>query len=146
MKKSFYFASLLILFVFITTSGCGRNEERLSGTWEREDIDFAWHSGENTVITFSGNNFVMYTYSSAYWAFGDWPPEIVPGQPMDGEVRVTVDGRDLFRYREAGTFSISSDQSGNRVEFVFSNSDIRVYNFTRTDNTLMLGGRRFYRR
>jgi hypothetical protein len=123
--KSFLVISLLVVFLAIL-SGC-------SGS-----LDGTWHGG-STYYEFSGSRVT----------------QTRPG----GRVWTIIDGnRYYFQHHERrGTFTIS----GNQIEFIWTASSshlpdgriiehdvsqgIEARSFSRTDNTLTMGGRRYTR-
>ena len=66
---------------------------------------------------FSGNRFTF----TRHWS------------PLSGSTDLILE--------ERGTFSIS----GNQIELVLESGNISVHSFSRTDNTIEIGGDRFYR-
>jgi hypothetical protein len=55
---------------------------------------------------------------------------------------ITFSGRNINWDGEKGTYSIS----GNSIEIVWSDGDIEVLSFSRTENTIRIDGDRFNRR
>jgi len=113
-------AALLTLSLALTACGSGRN---LNGRWMQQHGDSAYE--------FSRNNFTRWHYTTIPQYFGNW--EYV--------------GDGMYRARwGTGTFSISTQQQGNQIEFVYDNGNIRVHNFSQTENTITIGHFRYVRR
>jgi len=129
------------------------DDNRLSGTWE-----FAGGRAGVTTIEFVGNNFILTDYPSLSRHQGQWGvfTEQWGGIPAFSDGRINREAlvrvseeiwpvSELFQYRRVlnGTYSISDGQ----IELVFSDSGtINVLNFSRTENTITLGGSRLTQR
>ena len=109
---------LVIAFMFIV-SGCSGNN--LNGRWEAERTRFHVGTASSFVVVptfeFQGNNFYNFAY-------------------------IHDDGSTLTNWGEfRGTFSISGDQ----IELVHNSGRVEVRSFSRTENTINIGGTRFTR-
>ena len=124
MLRKILYAVLAVTLV-VTTVGCGGG-----GNGNENNLDGRWEFGDNTsrefVIRyeFSGGNFTAIRNESA-------------GQYISGSVIRTR----LEEVARSGTFSISGDY----IEFVYENGDIVVHPFSRTENTVSIGGTRYTR-
>jgi len=124
--------AIVAVAIFMFTRG------GLSGTWA-----YSNHEYEST-IKFSGNRFTVtehYVWHDSQWPFtAGWG--IRQGASFlhsprrfnfERDFRITSQ-REQGHIQYGGTYSIS----GDRIEFRFSNDDIEVFTFSRTDNTLEL--------
>jgi len=115
----------LVILVFVMLfSACGGG---LSGSWE-----FADGGRVRSTFSFSGNSFTF------------WEEDQSPGSP--GETAdEAAQRRDEGRTR-TGTYLISRDQSGERIELTWDdNGRIEVYDFSRTENTIEIARTRYTR-
>ena len=125
-------------------TACGG--QNLSGTWEWEDIQGGWGTGDRReVLVISGSNITIYSYRPSFRLAGDFPFTVVPITPGDNEELVTIGETDWIRESVSGTFTTSSDQTGNRIEITID-GNVAVETFVRTDNTLTIGRRQYTRR
>jgi hypothetical protein len=160
----------LTAVIVFTMAGCGGGGSKLSGTWEREgpssDVTgmfsqpYGSSSGYCTIV-FKGKNFLLTEYP-CFGETGDagWPTQGWKGfasfgdsKNIDNETNdlVLLQSKDswmgqgrqehLYRRETRGKYSISEDK---KIELVFSKSgNIYVHSFSRTENTLTIGGLRF---
>ena len=113
----------------------------LTGTWVPNNPGYA-----RSNIEFSGNRFTATSSVSRSWYWVSYIslfPDIVFVFYNDLDDLEHIGGN-RYRFTATGTFSIS--ESGDRIEFVFSNGDIVVLPFSRTENTIEIAHQRFTRR
>ena len=127
---------LLILFVVSLTS-CGGGA--ISGTW---DLEYQRNSEYPTFVKFSGRSFTMTQFcpgsNDCIFTKDEWEKakitDILYGHNMsDGSPS-------YFRYVISnGKYSITND----KIEFILSDGTIRIFDFSRTENTITIDGRQF---
>ena len=143
-KKAILIALCAVVVVVIAAVLIFRTSGGLSGTWV----------GENNTITFSRNRATIEQRVTHHADVG-WSTSGVAGNRNNSRTRIAffesvefvryfVPGSTHIRtYRGIvrGTYSISD----GRIEFVLSGGEIIVHNFSRTENTMTIGGQRFTR-
>jgi len=158
MKRKITLVCLVALYFFtvIFFTGCGGND--LSGTWVVQGTE-----NHNVPITieFRGNRFTATTQGD--WLYSTSRNVRVGGnrrgwlghQPDSREIISDIESESgtvergtwerrrtiIYRVVTTGTFSITDD----RIELSFSDGQIRVEGFSRTDNTVSIGRYTFRR-
>ena len=123
MKKLKIYAAIYIMVIFIFTiliSCYGKSPDVVSSRSNENNLNGRWVSenyAENW-IEFSGKDF---TYGSYPFGYGStWLSDRYQRDATNGK------------------YSISD----NNIEMVFSDGKIKVYNFSRTENTISIDGNR----
>jgi len=120
--KHYTFIGILVILVFVLVFGCSATNNGLSGTWEYVDspVGMNYNNGKDSLyiwkIAFSGKKFTI-----------------------TGLILIGRSAENRVETEEKGTYSISD----NKIELVFSNGQIEVFSFSRTENTLSINGRRY---
>ena len=114
---------LIIVVAVIIVVSTSNNIEQLSGTWEYDG------GGSRETYEFFGNT---YTYTETSGLF----PASSAGPGGSGGLPQT------FSSTEKGTYSLSK----GKIELIDEYGYISVYDFSRTDNTIKIGGTRYSRK
>ena len=141
-QKHCIFNSILAILIFVLTLACS-DSNRLSGTYEINDARF-----RNATIAFNGNNFLITQFPAKNRiTHYDGITEESWGLILPFVERINMNALVLLRqenhgnnqafyYRDEtkGTYSISDD----KIELLFENGDVKVLNFSRTENTITI--------
>jgi len=152
MKKYYLIICLIIISIFIFS--CSGNV-KLDGTWIPNEKLY-WYELDGKIfepsIEFNGNKFKVIQFPIMYKTIRNtiWGNEI--NKEWEGIIRLFKEeeydnfilieeekkgNMEILYYRDErkGTFSIKE----NKIEFIFNDNSIDVLNFSRTDNTIVLG-------
>lgn len=130
----------------------------ITGTWELSSDFDPWIDSSmvpSTTIEFRGNRFTATSYAFRFnrhttptinqrvrVIFGD-NQDRFDSMELIGTARIFLEYLPIYLIVISGTYSLS--ESGDRMEFIFSNGDIAVVNFSRTENTITIGSQLFVR-
>lgn len=144
MVKMKVLAYIIVIALFVTLTACGGDS--LTGTWVAErGFSIDGHTGDSShreTLEFSGQNFIWIRYdyevldadgikmggSISYYEENDAEIEQLEEFYLNGH------RAQAYKLSRRGTYSISDD----RIEFLYSDGQITVLYFERTENTLTL--------
>jgi hypothetical protein len=147
--KLFGFIAFIVVIGF-SMIACG-GDNKLSGTW-----DSAPQNEYNATISFSGKNFTITEYPSyskdEYNSYWGWMSDSFSGRGKDfnrnnlilvNTIMYRAESKtDVYRNVMDGTYSISDD----KIELSYSDGEIKVLSFSRTENTITIGGNKLIRK
>ena len=157
-----FFVALVLMIVTMTLAGCSDDESGLSGTFELSRLESRMRNNPDQedlvhpAIEFTGNRFIATSLVNSSWRngvflgtydaiFGSQLSVNLDGSPFYSmEILDARAGSRVYRSTLSGTYSITEE--GDRIEFLFSNGEIRIFRFARTENTIDIDGRRLIRR
>ena len=133
-------AVVLVAAAFMMLANGPAGGSGLTGTWEV--TSFPWPGSFQSTVEFRGNRFTA--ISQAEFVNVQRPfhqIEIlflhIAGNNIINSLDFESIGNGGYRVVATGTYSIS--ESGDTIEFVFSNGHIEILSFSRTENTFTIG-------
>jgi len=159
------FCKCIFFIVIGTFVACGE-DGALSGTWEGGLPAHATNEKCLDIFKFSGKSFVR-THCVSMYVLEDGSPHLtdnmadkyndgfyteeeftkkefvekvsVSHTTLHQFMIVRVSGYEFFRVTTKGTYSISAQGDGNKIEFVLSDGTVKIYDIAYTENTMKYG-------
>jgi hypothetical protein len=143
--KLFGFIAFIVVIGF-SMIACG-GDNKLSGTWESAPM-----YEYDATISFSGKKFTITEYpafdTNDYWwgwmsdSFSGRDRNWYKGKNEQFTLIKTEWGTEIYKNVMDGTYSISDD----KIELSYPDGEIKVLSFSRTENTITIGGSQLKRK